>query len=462
MASYRIESDSLGEIKVSTTKYWGAQTQRSLKYFAIGQELMPLQVIHALALIKKAAATTNNKLKILPKRLADLIIMAANEVISGQLNQHFPLHVWMTGSGTQSNMNVNEVIANRAIELAQQKIGSKNPVHPNDHVNLSQSSNDVFPSAMNIATVIEINTHLLPILQTLSETLWCKAKKWQKIIKIGRTHLQDAVPLTLGQEFSGYAVLIEDNIARIKNSLIQVKHLAIGGTAVGTGLNAPANFSELIIKEINKLTGETFISAENKFAVQGSHDALVNLSGVLKTTANSLFKIANDIRFLSCGPRAGINELILPENEPGSSIMPGKVNPTQCEALSMVAIQVMANDLAVTLGGSSGSLEMNAFKPLMIYNILQSITLLTDAVNSFTQYLLKGLQPNKKRIETLLNNSLMLITAISTVIGYDKAAQIAHYAHIHDCSLSEANLQLKFLPAKEFEKLIKPSKMLNS
>ena len=455
----RIESDSMGKIEVDSTRYWGAQTERSLHHFAIGKELIPLPVIHSLAILKKAAAISNKELGELDEKRADLIVQAADEVIAGKLDSEFPLHVWMTGSGTQSNMNVNEVISNRAIELSGGQMGSKNPIHPNDHVNMSQSSNDTFPTAMCMATAIEVNQRLLPTLALFSASLWEKAKIWDNIVKIGRTHMQDAVPMTLGQEFSGYAHLIDDNIVRLEKSLSDVYQLAVGGTAIGTGINTHKDFAVTIAKHISALTGLPFITAPNKFAAQGSHDPLVAISGVLKTLANTLYKIANDIRILSCGPRAGIHELILPENEPGSSIMPGKVNPTQCEAMAMVAVQVMANDIAVTFGGAGGYLEMNVYKPLMIYNILQSIDILNDSCNSFREFLLEGMQPNIKKIDSLMQNSLMLVTVFSPVIGYDKASQMAHYADQHDCSLSEANKALEFLPEEEFKKLINPYKM---
>ena len=459
MATFRNESDSMGEIKVQNNHYWGAQTERSLHHFAIGSELIPLPVVHSLAILKKAAAITNQELGMLDEMRADLIIKAADEVISGKLDAEFPLHVWMTGSGTQSNMNVNEVISNRAIEISGGQLGSKNPIHPNDHVNMSQSSNDTFPTAMCMATAIQINKHLLPTLARFSISLWVKSAAWDHIVKIGRTHMQDAVPMTLGQEFSGYAQLIDDNIERIKYALNDVYQLAAGGTAIGTGINTHKDFAASVAKHISKLTGLPFVTAPNKFAAQGSHDPLVAMSGALKTLANTLYKIANDIRILSCGPRAGIHELILPENEPGSSIMPGKVNPTQCEAMAMVCVQVIANDTAITLGGAGGYLEMNVYKPVMIYNLLQSIELVNDSCNSFREFLLEGMEPNLKQIDALMNNSLMLVTALSPVIGYDKASQMAHYANEHDCSLSEANKVLGFLSDEEFKELINPYKM---
>ncbi|KFJ42033.1 fumarate hydratase, class II [Francisella philomiragia] len=459
MALYRIETDSMGEVKVDDRYYWGAQTQRSIEHFSIGKDLMPIEVIKALAIIKKAAAITNNELGILPTNKRDIIVTVCDEIISGKLDNHFPLHVWMTGSGTQSNMNVNEVISNRAIELLGGKKGSKSPIHPNDDVNMSQSSNDAFPSAMYIATAFEINKQLLPALEYMHKDLKIKSNDWQTIAKIGRTHMQDAVPLTLGQEFSGYAALLEKNIQRIKESLKDVYQLALGGTAVGTGLNAPNGFTEIVAKHIASITGLPFVTATNKFEVQGSHDALVAIMGQLKTLANSLFKIANDIRLLSCGPRAGFHELLIPENEPGSSIMPGKVNPTQCEAMAMVAAQVMGYDVAVGIGGSAGYLEMNVYKPLIIFNIIQSIKIISDSCVNFTKYLLEGMTPNHDKIDFYLKNSLMLVTALSPVIGYDKASKMAHYADSNNLSLAEANKALGFLSEEEFNKVVDPYKM---
>ncbi|MBK2112151.1 class II fumarate hydratase [Francisella tularensis subsp. novicida FSC159] len=455
----RVETDSTGQIEVDNDKYWGAQTQRSIEHFSIGSDLMPIEVIKALAIIKKAAAITNHQLGILARTKKEIIIKVADEIIAGELDEHFPLRVWMTGSGTQSNMNVNEVISNRAIELLGGKKGSKNPIHPNDDVNMSQSSNDTFPSAMYIATALEINNRLLPALEYMQQQLADKAKQWDGIVKIGRTHMQDAVPLTLGQEFSGYAALLENNIQRIKETLKYVYQLALGGTAVGTGLNAPIGFADIAASNIAKITSLPFVSATNKFEVQGSHDALVAVMGQLKTLANSLFKIANDIRLLSCGPRAGFHELLIPENEPGSSIMPGKVNPTQCEAMAMVAAQVIAYDVAVGIGGSAGYLEMNVYKPLIIFNIIQSIKIISDSCVNFTKYLLEGMKPNHDKIEFYLKNSLMLVTALSPVIGYDKAAKLAHYAEQKNISLAEANQELKFLSKEEFDKVVDPYKM---
>ncbi|APC95807.1 class II fumarate hydratase [Francisella tularensis subsp. novicida] len=455
----RVETDSTGQIEVDNDKYWGAQTQRSIEHFSIGSDLMPIEVIKALAIIKKAAAITNHQLGILARTKKEIIIKVADEIIAGELDEHFPLRVWMTGSGTQSNMNVNEVISNRAIELLGGKKGSKNPIHPNDDVNMSQSSNDTFPSAMYIATALEINNRLLPALEYMQQQLADKAKQWDDIVKIGRTHMQDAVPLTLGQEFSGYAALLENNIQRIKETLKYVYQLALGGTAVGTGLNAPIGFADIAASNIAKITSLPFVSATNKFEVQGSHDALVVVMGQLKTLANSLFKIANDIRLLSCGPRAGFHELLIPENEPGSSIMPGKVNPTQCEAMAMVAAQVIGYDVAVGIGGSAGYLEMNVYKPLIIFNIIQSIKIISDTCVNFTKYLLEGMKPNHDKIEFYLKNSLMLVTALSPVIGYDKAAKLAHYAEQKNISLAEANQELKFLSKEEFDKVVDPYKM---
>ncbi|AVC45007.1 fumarate hydratase, class II [Francisella tularensis subsp. novicida] len=455
----RVETDSTGQIEVDNDKYWGAQTQRSIEHFSIGSDLMPIEVIKALAIIKKAAAITNHQLGILARTKKEIIIKVADEIIAGELDEHFPLRVWMTGSGTQSNMNVNEVISNRAIELLGGKKGSKNPIHPNDDVNMSQSSNDTFPSAMYIATALEINNRLLPALEYIQQQLADKAKQWDDIVKIGRTHMQDAVPLTLGQEFSGYAALLENNIQRIKETLKYVYQLALGGTAVGTGLNAPIGFADIAASNIAKITSLPFVSATNKFEVQGSHDALVAVMGQLKTLANSLFKIANDIRLLSCGPRAGFHELLIPQNEPGSSIMPGKVNPTQCEAMAMVAAQVIGYDVAVGIGGSAGYLEMNVYKPLIIFNIIQSIKIISDSCVNFTKYLLEEMKPNHDKIEFYLKNSLMLVTALSPVIGYDKAAKLAHYAEQKNISLAEANQELKFLSKEEFNKVVDPYKM---
>ncbi|MDO8126173.1 MAG: class II fumarate hydratase [Candidatus Brocadiales bacterium] len=458
----RIETDSMGEIEVPSNRYWGAQTQRSLIHFNIGQDLIPIEVIHSIGILKKAAAITNNKLGVLPKDKTALIIKAAEEVIAGKLDEHFPLHVWMTGSGTQSNMNVNEAISNRAIEIAGGVLGSKDPIHPNDHVNMSQSSNDTFPTAMNIAAAVEINRQLIPKVIKLRNSLDNKAKKWANIVKIGRTHLQDAVPLTLGQEFSGYVGMLDDNLKRINSSLSGLYELAIGGTAVGTGINTPKGFAECAAKHIGEITDMPFISAPNKFTVMGSHDALVMMSGVLKTLACSLYKIANDIRLLGCGPRCGFHELDLPSNEPGSSIMPGKINPTQCEAMTMVAVQVMGYDTAVAFAGAGGYLEMNVYKPLIIYNVIQSIRILSDSCNNFSDFLVEGIEANEKQINYFLNRSLMLVTALSPKIGYDKASKVAHLALEKDITLKEACLELKYVTSKDFDHIVDPSKMVGT
>ncbi|MHA7772961.1 class II fumarate hydratase [Roseibium sp. M-1] len=456
----RTESDSLGEIDVPEDKYWGAQTQRSLRYFSIGSDLMPIELIHAYGILKKAAAQTNAELDLLRDDLAGLIETAAGEVADGKLDAHFPLHVWMTGSGTQTNMNVNEVISNRAIALAGGVLGSKDPVHPNDHVNLSQSSNDTFPAAMHMAAALQVTQRLLPGVRRLYESLKTKADAWEDIIKIGRTHMQDATPLTLGQEFSGYAELLRQDLERIDDALKDVYGLALGGTAVGTGINAHPMFAEKSAEKIAKLTDLPFYTAPNKFAVQGSHDALVMLSGSLRTLAVSLFKIANDIRLLSCGPRCGFFELKIPSNEPGSSIMPGKVNPTQCEALAMIAAQVIGNDVTVGIGGASGYLEMNVYKPLMINAILQSVKILGDGCTNFARYLVDGMEPNEKRIREFLDQSLMLVTALSPVIGYDKASHAAHHAFEHDLTLKQACLDLDYVSAEDFDLIVDPARMV--
>ncbi len=456
----RIESDSIGEIEVPEDRYWGAQTQRSLEHFDIGRDLMPIEVIHAYGLLKQAAAETNRDLGLLDGRLADLIIQAGGEVAGGELDQHFPLHVWMTGSGTQTNMNVNEVIANRAIELAGGVIGSKDPVHPNDHVNLSQSSNDSFPTAMNMAAVSLTKKRLLPEVAALRDALAAKAEAWRGIVKIGRTHMQDAVPLTLGQEVSGWAQLLTDDLARIEQALGDVYQLALGGTAVGTGINADPRFGALVADAIAKRSGLPFVTAPNKFAVQGSHDALVMLHGAFKTLAGSLFKIANDIRLLSCGPRSGLHELEIPANEPGSSIMPGKINPTQCEAMAMLATQVMANDVAVGMGGAAGYLQMNVYKPVMINAVVQSALIMADGAQAFRKYLVEGMEPNLPQIEVFLERSLMLVTALSPHIGYDKASAIAHHAYEHDMSLKEAGLVLGYVTAEDFDRIVDPKTMV--
>jgi fumarate hydratase class II len=455
----RKESDSIGEIDVPSDKYWGAQTQRSIIHFSIGDNLMPIEMIHSMGILKKAAASTNYELGVLDLELKNLIVQAADEVIEGKLNKHFPLHVWMTGSGTQSNMNVNEVISNRAIEIVGGSVGSKKPVHPNDHVNMSQSSNDTFPTAMSITVARLFTSRLFPAVEEMLKELNQKAEEWKDIVKIARTHMQDAVPMTLGQGFAGYATLLKENLARIKFSLNDVYHLALGGTAIGTGVNTHPKFAELSAEKIAKETGLPFITAADKFAVQGSHDALVMASGTLKTLACSLYKIANDIRLLSCGPRAGFHELLIPSNEPGSSIMPGKVNPTQCEAMAMAAIQVMANDTAVSFAGAGGLLEMNVYKPIMIHNIVESVKLLSDCCINFSKYCLRDSVPNKEKIDQYLNESLMLVTALSPVIGYDKASKLAHYADRNKCTLREANAHYKFVTEEEFTRVLDPYKM---
>ena len=462
MSDVRIERDSLGEISVPAERLWGAQTQRSLQYFSIGHDLMPREMIGAYAILKRAAAVANHKGARLDKKRHDLILRVCDEILAGEHQDMFPLHVWMTGSGTQFNMNLNEVISNRSCQLAGTPLGSKEPVHPNDHVNMSQSSNDTFPSAMNIAAAVAVKQRLIPAVSALRDAIGAKAKEWDGIVKIGRTHLQDATPLTLGQEWSGYQAMLSDNLERIEDALKGVYQLALGGTAVGTGINAAPGFAEAATAEIARRTGLPFVSAANKFAVQGAHDALVQLSGTLRTLAVSLYKIANDIRLLSCGPRAGFAELLLPENEPGSSIMPGKVNPTQAEALTMIAVQVMSNDVAVGFGGAGGHLEMNAYKPLMIANIAQSITILADGSNNFRKFLVEGAQPNRKKIAEHVERSLMLVTALVPVIGYDKAAAIAHYAMEHDQTLKEAALELGFVDEKTFDRVVDPKKMVNS
>ncbi len=457
---YRKESDSMGEVQVAADKYYGAQTLRSLTHFAIGTERMPLEIIRAFGILKKAAALTNQDLKLLPKDKVKLIVQAAEEVISGQLDDHFPLVVWQTGSGTQSNMNVNEVISNRAIELAKGVMGSKKPIHPNDDVNKAQSSNDTFPTAMHIAAVEALHEYLIPSLEHLTEAFAKKKKEFNSIIKIGRTHLMDAVPLSFGQEFSGYVQQLEYGLKRIDGCLPRLYELAIGGTAVGTGLNTHPDFPEKVAEKIAKLTNKPFVSARNKFESLAAHDALVELSGVLKTIAASLMKIANDVRWLGSGPRCGLAELILPENEPGSSIMPGKVNPTQCEAMTMVCVQVMGNDVAVNFGGASGNFELNVYKPVIIYNILQSIRLLGNACQSFADHCIVDLKVNKGQVENYVKNSLMLVTALNPHIGYDKAAKIAKKAFTENKSLKAAGVELGFLTPAEFDKWVRPQDMI--
>jgi fumarate hydratase class II len=460
MSDFRAETDSLGEVRVPADKLWGAQTQRSLEHFSIGTDLIPREMITAYAVLKKAAANANHAAGRLDDKRRALIVKVCDEILAGQHHDMFPLHVWMTGSGTQFNMNVNEVISNRCCQLAGTPLGSKTPVHPNDHVNMSQSSNDSFPSAMYIAAAVGVRERLIPAVKALHDGIAIKAAAWDGIVKIGRTHMQDATPLTLGQEWSGYAGMLADDIARMQDALKGVYRLALGGTAVGTGINAEPGFAEAAAAEIAELTGLPFVTAPNKFTVQGAHDALVQLSGTLRTLAVSLYKIANDIRLMSCGPRAGFAELLIPENEPGSSIMPGKVNPTQCEALSMIAVQVMGNDVAVGFGGAGGYLEMNVYKPLMIFNITQSITIMTDGSTNFRKFLVEGTKPNLKKIETDVERSLMLVTALAPVIGYDKASQIAHYAMDHDLTLKEAALKLGFVNEAEFDRVVDPKKMV--
>jgi len=460
MASMRKETDSLGVVEVPLDKLWGAQTQRSLEHFSIGQDLIPREMIAAYATLKKAAAIANHADKRLDDRRYGLVLRVCDEILAGQHHDMFPLHVWMTGSGTQFNMNVNEVIANRCSQIAGTPLGSHDPVHPNDHVNMAQSSNDSFPSAMCIAAAVNVKNRLVPAVTALRDAIGDKAKSWDDIVKIGRTHMQDATPLTLGQEWSGYAGMLSDNLERIEAALHGVYQLALGGTAVGTGINAPPGFAEAAAAEIAKLTGLPFVTAPNKFAVQGAHDALVQLSGTLRTLAVSLYKIANDIRLMSCGPRAGFAELEIPENEPGSSIMPGKVNPTQCEALTMIAVQVMANDVAVGFGGAGGYLEMNVYKPLMIFNIAHSITIMTDGCTNFRKFLIEGTKPNLKRINEFVEHSLMLVTALSPVIGYDKASKIAHFAMDNELTLKDAALKLGFVSEAEFDRVVDPKKMV--
>jgi fumarate hydratase class II len=458
---FREETDSLGMVRVPAGKLWGAQTQRSLEHFSIGHDLIPREMISAYALLKKAAANANHAGQRLDDQRHRLIGAACNEILAGQHHEMFPLHVWMTGSGTQFNMNVNEVISNRCCQLAGTPLGSKTPVHPNDHVNMSQSSNDTFPSAMNIAAAVRVKARLIPAVTALHDAIAAKALEWKDIVKIGRTHMQDATPLTVGEEWSGYAGMLADNLRRIEDGLKGVYRLALGGTAVGTGINAAPDFGEAAAVEIARLAGLPFVSAPNKFAVQGAHDDLVALSGALRTLAVSLYKIANDIRLLSCGPRAGFAELLIPENEPGSSIMPGKVNPTQAEALTMIAVQVMANDVAVGVGGAGGYLEMNVYKPLIISNVTQSITIMTDGCINFRKFLVEGARPNRKKIAEYVERSLMLVTALSPVIGYDKASKIAHYALDNDLTLKQAALKLGFVTEDEFDRIVDPAKMVH-
>lgn len=457
---YRIEHDTMGEMKVPADRYYGCQTARSLVHFNIGGETMPKEVIHAFGILKKAAALTNSELGLLPENLRDAIVQAADEVIEGKLSDHFPLMVWQTGSGTQSNMNVNEVIANRANEILGSPLGAQKPVHPNDHVNMSQSSNDTFPTAMNIAALSLIEDRLMPALETLRAALAAKAKEFDEIIKIGRTHLMDAVPLTLGQEFSGYVQQVSYGIERLALTLPKLRELAIGGTAVGTGLNTKKGFDEKIARHITRLSGHEFRPAPNKFEALAAHDAMVMTHGALNTLACSFMKIANDIRWLASGPRSGLGELIIPENEPGSSIMPGKVNPTQSEAMTMVAAQVMGNQTTVTIAGSMGNFELNVFKPVIIYNVLQSVRLLADVAVSFTEHCVVGIRPNTKRIQEHVRNSLMLVTALNRRVGYDNAAKIAKAAYANDTTLLEEALKTGLLTEEEFHQIVDPSKMI--
>ncbi|HYY69611.1 MAG TPA: class II fumarate hydratase [Terriglobales bacterium] len=455
----RVESDSMGSIEVPANVYWGAQTQRSLQHFNIGRDTMPPELIRAFGILKKACALVNQDLGKLPTDKAKLIVQAAEEVISGTLNDQFPLRIWQTGSGTQTNMNVNEVISNRAIELAGGEMGSKKPIHPNDHVNMSQSSNDTFPAAMHIAAAERVARALIPAIEKVRDAISAKAKQFNDVVKIGRTHLQDAVPLTIGQEFGGWASLLDRDVIRLMQVLEGLYDLAIGGTAVGTGLNTHPEFAERAAKRIAELTGLPFRSHPNKFAALSAHDEIVFAQGGLETLAASLMKISNDVRWLASGPRCGLGELTIPENEPGSSIMPGKVNPTQCEAMTMVCAQVHGATAAVGFAGSQGNFELNVFKPVMIYNFLHSVTLITDACYSFVEYMIKGIEVNREKVDWYMKNSLMLVTALAPKIGYDKAAQVAHTAHVENSSLREAALKLGFLTGEEFDQLVRPEKM---
>ncbi|HXO61152.1 MAG TPA: class II fumarate hydratase [Candidatus Acidoferrales bacterium] len=457
----RTESDSMGKMEVPADRYYGAQTARSLIHFAIGKDAMPPELISAFGVLKKAAALVNQDLGKLPPEKSKLIVQAANEVIAGKLHDHFPLRIWQTGSGTQTNMNVNEVISNRAIELSGGVMGSKKPIHPNDDVNMSQSSNDTFPTAMHIAAATETARKLLPAIKNLRDALDAKAREFMGIVKIGRTHLQDATPLTVGQEFSGWVSLLDRDVKRINEALEGLYDLAIGGTAVGTGLNAHPEFAERAARKISELTGLPFRSHPNKFAALSAHDEIVFASGALKTLAASLMKIANDIRWLASGPRCGLGELTLPENEPGSSIMPGKVNPTQCEALTMVATQVMGNDAAIGFAGSQGNFELNVFKPVMIFNYLHSVELLADACNSFVEHCARGIEVNREKIDHYVKTSLMLVTALAPKIGYDNAAKVAHTAHHEHSSLRQAAIKLGFITGEEFDQLVRAEDMIH-
>jgi len=457
--STRTETDSMGDIDVPANSYYGAQTARSLIHFDIGTETMPREIIRGMGILKKASAIVNSELGLMPENIKGLICQAADEVIEGKLDEHFPLRVWQTGSGTQSNMNTNEVIANRAIVIAGGIIGSKDPVHPNDHVNMGQSSNDTFPTAMHISTVERVNDALIPAISTLAGSFRKKTSEFQDIIKIGRTHLMDATPLTLGQEFSGYTTQLEYALDRINGCMPRMYQIALGGTAVGTGLNSHKDFAVKVANQIAALTGHPFVTAPNKFESLAAHDAIVEVSGVLKTIACSLMKIANDIRWLGSGPRCGIGEIVLPANEPGSSIMPGKVNPTQSEALTMVAAQVIGNDTVINVGGSSGNFELNVFKPVMIYNLLQSIRLLADSCRSFNDHCVVGIEPDRANIEKHLNGSLMLVTALNPHIGYDNAAKVAKKAYQDNITLKEAAAALNLLTPEEFDEKVRPEKM---
>jgi fumarate hydratase, class II len=463
MTGTRSETDSMGAIEVDASRYWGAQTERSIHHFSIGwpdADRMPIEVVHAMGILKKAAALTNVRDGRLEPELGRLIVAASEEVIDGRLDDHFPLFVWQTGSGTQTNMNANEVVSNRAIEMAGGELGSKTPVHPNDHVNMSQSSNDTFPTAMHIAGAMTIVERLLPSVRLLRDALAARSEEYADIVKLGRTHLQDAVPLTLGQEFSGYVAQLDADVARIESALAGLYELAIGGTAVGTGLNAPDGFGEACAAKISELTGLPFVSAPNKFRALASHDGVVFMSGALATLATDLVKVANDIRWLGSGPRAGIGELRLPENEPGSSIMPGKVNPTQSEAMTMVACQVFGNDTAIKIAGSQGNFELNVFKPVMIRNLLHSTVLLGDVCRTFREYCVEGLEPDRARIHELLQRSLMLVTALTPSIGYDKAAEIAKKAHRDGTTLKEAAMALGYLTEEEYDEAVVPERMV--
>jgi len=455
----RVESDSMGKIEVPANVYWGAQTQRSLLHFNIGRDIMPPELIRAFGVLKKACALVNQDLGKLPAEKAKLIVQAADEVIAGKLNDQFPLRIWQTGSGTQTNMNVNEVISNRAIEIAGGQLGSKKPIHPNDDVNMSQSSNDTFPAAMHIAAAERVKNALIPAIRTVQKAIEAKAKEFSDIVKIGRTHLQDAVPLTVGQEFSGWASLLERDVQRLELTLDGLYDLAIGGTAVGTGLNAHPEFAERAATKIAELTGLPFRSHPNKFAALSAHDEIVFAQGALETLAASLMKISNDIRWLASGPRSGLGELIIPENEPGSSIMPGKVNPTQCEAMTMVCVQVHGATAAVGFAGSQGNFELNVYKPVLIYNFLHSVTLITDACYGYVEYMIKGIEVDRARVGHHVHNSLMLVTALAPKVGYDNAAKIAHTAHVEHTSLREAAVKLGFLTGEEFDQWVRPEKM---